>query len=141
VAPVTTACGEPFPGDAEVGAMTVTPDPSPAVQDGFALLDALPLGALTAAPLPLTVPLGLTSGVVDALDPHPDAAAAMAAKTPHAASPLRMFINYSPRWRNACSLAETLKRGRAHARPNSGMTDNNVSMARLGRLFPRPASA
>jgi len=55
---------------------------------------ALALAALTA--LPLVPPLG----VVDALDPHPDAATATAAKTPPAASPLRMFINSSPR-RNA----------------------------------------
>jgi hypothetical protein len=105
VAPVTTACGEPFPAGADVGATTVTPGPSPAAQDGFALVVAvLPLGpallalALAALmPLPLVPPLG----VADALAPNPDAATATAAKTPPAANPLRMFIYSSPRRRNA----------------------------------------
>jgi hypothetical protein len=59
--------------------MTVTPGPSAAAHDGLALADVLPL------------PVAATSGVVGVLDPHPDAATATAAKTPPAASPLRML--------------------------------------------------
>jgi hypothetical protein len=101
VAPVTTAWGEPCPAATDFGAMTVTPGPRPAAQDGLAMVVAmlpvgraaiaLPPGVLTA--LPPVPPLD----VVDALDPHPDAATATAAKTPPAASPLRMFISSSPR--------------------------------------------
>jgi hypothetical protein len=65
----------------------VTPDPSAAAQDGFAL----------AATAPPADPPADPPGALGALDPHPATATATAAIAPHTISPLCLFICFPPR--------------------------------------------
>src|SRR5579863_1374728 len=114
--PATTACGEPFPGDADCGPMTVTPDPSADAHDGVALAapapPAAPAGALDPpeAPDPAGVPD--PPAALDALDPHPATAVitATAAIAPHNASPRCLPISFPPIGAIAASPPESSER-------------------------------
>jgi hypothetical protein len=84
--PVTTACGDPSPGDADAGAMTVTPDPSAAAQDGELPPPAAAAAAEDATPAALLAPPeGL--GVLEPPELHPATETARTAITPYAARP------------------------------------------------------